>query len=375
MRLPWSPKMMVAFFAVFVFGLGLPGSTAAQAPPTDDGMTLVLLLAPGADMTRVANIIAGVNGTVMKSTTIQATGQQVLRVQVTPGTSAAAESSINATADPDITGVERNYYLQWPGWANGKQAQEYGTQTCPPNDPDYPQQWALPDLQFPEALCVSGPPFRIPRMTYIDSGVNPVYPIELAFIQQFDFAAGADGIPEHPFDADTVAYHGTGTSSIGGGTTDDHEFIAGVASAGEPVFITMLRIANPPGTPITTTAVVDALTWCIDHQWERGGPGPINLSINSNPPDTINSSSVFQGLAKSLQGQGDLLVNAAGNSGTEDASPERYIRRVAGTNENNQLASFSVYGPFYAAAPAVDILVFGAPTNTGLPSLVENNGT
>lgn len=370
----WSPKITVTLLALLAFGLGFPAITAAQGPPTDDGMTLVLLLAPGADMTRVASIIAGVNGTVVKSTTIQATGQQVLRVQVLPDTSATAENSINAIADPDITGVERNYYLQLQGWASGKQAQGYGPQTCPPNDPDYPQQWALPDLHFPEALCLARPD-RIPAVTYTDSGVDPVYPIELAFIQQFDFAAGADGIPERPFDADTIGYHGTGTSGTGGATTDDHEFIAGVASVGEPVFITMLRL-SPAGTDTITVAdLADALAWCIDHQAQRGGPGPVNTSINSNPPDTLNSSSLFQGLAESLQKQGDLLVVAAGNSGTEDTSPDGYIRRVAGVDQNNQLAGFSTYGPFYAAAPAVNILVFGAPTSTGLPGLVYVNGT
>jgi len=368
---------VILLTSVLLICLGWPGKTGAQAPPPDDGVTLLFLLKPGADMTRVANIISGVNGTVVKSTTIQATGQQVLKVRVPSGTSADAQNSIKAMADTNITGVERNYYLRLQNLGYGKKDQEQGMETCSPNDPDYPQQWALPDLHFPEALCRARPD-RIPAMTYIDSGVNPVYPFELVLVQQFNFADDAGGVREYPFDADTNnnEYHGTGTSGTGAATTNDHEFIAGIASAGTPVFLTMLRVADPPGTTITVADVVDAVTWCIDHQRERGGPGPINMSINSAPPYTINSSSVFQGLAQSLQAQGDLLVNGAGNTGTEDASPEQYIRRVAGIDENNQLASFSVFGPFYAAAPAVNILVFGAPTNGfGLPSLVYVNGT
>jgi len=206
-------------------------------------------------------------------------------------------------------------------------------------------------------------------MTYLDSGVNPVYPIELVLIHQLNFADGAGGVTEFPFDADTNTneFHGTGTSGTAGATTNDHEFIAGVASAGELVFITMLRLANPPGTTILAADVVDALTWCIDHQLERGGPGPINLSINADPPNTINHSPVFQSLAQSLRAQGDLVVNGAGNSGTEDSSPEQYIRRVAGTDENDQLANFSTFGPFHAAAPATNILV--------LPGLNYVDGT
>lgn len=360
-----SKLVLPCAIAIFLFACA---SLLAQAPPVDDGMTLVLVVKPGADMTSVANTISSVSGTVMKSTIIQATGQQILRVKVPPGKPSEAQNSIKAIADPNITAVERNYYLQF---------QNQGEHSCSPNDPDYPQQWALPDLHFPEALCQVrrdhsldrdwlGP---IPFMTYLDSGVNPVYPVELVLIHQLNFAEGAGGVTEFPFDADTNSneFHGTGTSGTAGATTNDHEFIAGVASAGQPVFITMLRLANPPGTTILAADVVDALTWCIDHQRERGGPGPINLSINAAPPNTINSSSVFQGLAQTLRAQGDLVVNGAGNSGTEDSSPEQYIRRVAGTDENDQLANFSTFGPFHAAAPATNILV--------LPGLNYVDGT
>jgi subtilase family protein len=365
-------KLVLPFLATIL--LLACANLAAQVPPADDGVTLVLMVKPGADMTRVANTISAVNGTVMKSTIIQATGQQLLRVKVPQGKPSEAQNNIKAAADPNITAVERNYYLHL-------QDREGREHSCSPNDPDYPQQWALPDLHFPQALCRirrdddqdswsdGEKRGRIPPITYLDSGVNPVYPRELTFIQQFNFADGADGVPEFPFDADTNnnELHGTGTSGTAGATTNNHEFIAGIASTGEPVFITMLRLANPPGTTILTADVVDALTWCIDHQRERGGPGPINLSINAAPPNTINSSSVFQSLAQTLRAQGDLVVNGAGNTGTEDSSPEQYIRRVAGTDENDELVSFSVFGPFHAAAPATNILV--------LPGLNYVSGT
>jgi len=124
-------------------------------------------------------------------------------------------------------------------------------------------------------------------------------------------STGAGGVPEAPFDADTNAstFHGTGTSGTGGAATDNHEFIAGVASTGGPVFITMLRLADPPGTTILATDLVDALAWCIDHQHEREGPGPINMSVNAAPPHTINSSAISQNLTQTLRAQGDLVVN------------------------------------------------------------------
>ena len=219
--------MKRALFSIAVTSLlltcfGWFGNAAAQGPPADDGKTLILLLKPGADLTRVANIVSGVNGTVLRSTAIKATGQRLLKVQVPMGRSADAEKSIGAAADPDISALGRNYYLQ---------LQNQRSQMCSPNDPDFPQQWALPDMNYPEALCRTRPT-RIPAMTYIDSGVNPVYPFELFLIQQLNFANGADGVREYPFDSDINddEYHGTGTSGTGGATTNDHEFIAGVAS-------------------------------------------------------------------------------------------------------------------------------------------------
>jgi hypothetical protein len=96
----------IGMTSVLLICLGWSGNAAAQGPPVDDGTTLIFLLKPGADMTRVGNIISGAGGTVLKSTTIH-TGQRILKVQVPAGTSADAEKSIGAMADPDICGGEK----------------------------------------------------------------------------------------------------------------------------------------------------------------------------------------------------------------------------------------------------------------------------
>jgi subtilisin family serine protease len=172
------------------------------------------------------------------------------------------ENHLRAYGDPNISAVERNHIAHFEGTLERETEYETEHETehetgCPPNDPFFSEQWALPDLHFP------------------------------------------------------------------------------------------------------TADVVDALAWCIDHQRERRGPGPINVSINIDPPFTYNSSPFIQALAKALRAQGDLFVQGAGNSGLEDPTPEQFIRRVAATDEHDQLASFSVFGPFQVAAPGVDILTFG----------------
>ncbi|MBS1954858.1 MAG: S8 family serine peptidase [Cyanobacteria bacterium SZAS-4] len=232
-----------------------------------------------------------------------------------------------------------------------------------PNDPDSPQQYALGIMNFSSALNIIGNHQKItPRFTLVDTGVQPVSG-ELTHVSQYNFVNGANGTPESPFDS---GIHGTAVAGTGAATTDNHNLIAGVGTSNLPVRITSCRISNDGGT-INTLDVIQALLWCVDNQALRGGPGPINVSLGSTAPPTYNGSSVVQDIAHELRNQGDLLVLAAGNNAMLDPSPELYARRVAGTDQNNQLASFSVFGPFHGAAPAVNIII--------IPSLALESGT
>ena len=110
---------------------------------------------------------------------------------------------------------------------------------------------------------------------------------------------------------------------------------------------------------IDTLDVIDAMVWCVDNQDLRGGPGPINLSINSFGLPTYNGSSVVQEIAKDAFKQGDLFVNGAGNANIEDPSPKtKQFRVLTGLDETEMRwddgpGDGSNYGEFKAAAPAV----------------------
>lgn len=232
-----------------------------------------------------------------------------------------------------------------------------------PNDPDSPQQYALGIMHFSNALNLIGNHQRLtPRFTIVDTGVSLVHG-ELVNVHQYNFVNGAKGTPEAPFDSGS---HGTAVAGTGAATTDNRTLIAGVGTSNLPVNITSCRISND-GSNINTLDVIDAFLWCVDNQSLRGGPGPINVSLASTSPPSYNGSSVVQDIAHALRNQGDLLVLGAGNTGTEDPSPELYARRVAATDEINQIAPFSVFGPFHAAAPGVNIII--------IPSLNFVSGT
>jgi hypothetical protein len=270
-----------------------------------------------------------------------------------------AQSEILKGRMPDIFKYVRTVELDSP-------ARELGD--CSPNDPEFSNQWPEFSLHVPQALCLA-PPVDYPRMTFLDSGIRPIPgEIEATQIQQFNFAGGAGGVPEDPFDVDT---HGTRVASVAVSQTNNANLMAGIATASTdfPAQITMCRTTR--NGIHWTSDVIDALSWCTNNQDIRGGPGVVNVSINIDPPDTYNTNITLQFMAQALRDQGDLFVNGSGNAGGydgwEDPSPDQYIRRVTGTDQGDN--RYGVWGPFTGAAPAVSVL-----THDGT-QLVYSTGT
>ncbi len=121
-------------------------------------------------------------------------------------------------------------------------------------------------------------------------------------VQQFNFAENANGIAEVPFDS---GVHGTAVIGIAAASTNNSSYIAGVASHNLPVKVTSCRVQS--GAIIQTLDAIDAMIWCVDNQAQRGGPGVINMSINSFGLPKYNGSAVLQEIARSARKQGDLF--------------------------------------------------------------------
>ncbi|MBX9951714.1 MAG: S8 family serine peptidase [Candidatus Obscuribacterales bacterium] len=234
---------------------------------------------------------------------------------------------------------------------------------CGVNDPDFPSQYGLQTVKWTDAICTMkllGIGQRaIPRLTLIDSGCAKVNSgDEMNDVTQFNFVDGANGVPEFAFDAEV---HGTAVCAIVGAKSDNANYIAGVGSHTLPVKIVSCRTSN--GLTFRTIDVISAMVWCVDNQAARGGPGVVNISVNSFGLPKYNGSFVIQEIARNARLQGDLFVNASGNDSLVDSSPERFMRRVLALDENNLLASFSNTGPFKAAGPGVMIATFDSPNS------------
>lgn len=329
--------------------LFITGSLPALAQSSTESLTL--MTTKDADMKALTEIVNDSDLKVMRDIYSTRGHFHIVELQAKKGTLAEGQKKLIAKKSASIRSLEVTPKTKFEA-----------TPVVFPNDPNSPLQYSLSVMNFNTALKVlastGGHQRTNPHITLIDSGIKP-FPGEMDQIAQYNFVGGANGIPETPFDS---GQHGTAVSSLAASTTNNKTLLAGVGTNRLPVAVTMCRISND-GSTISTFDVLDALTWCIDNQVLRGGPGAVSVSLNSTAPPTYNGSSVIQNLALELRQQGDLMVNGSGNTGTEDPSPEQYLRRVGATDQNNLQASFSTFGPFLAYAPGVSIASLDALTN------------
>lgn len=325
--------------------------------------TVLVCTQAGGDVASAKKSLTDAGCTILSEVPCVTGGFSILQVRPNNGDVNGAIAKFNGQVDPNILSTEATFQSRLIGFFNWPPRP-----SCVPNDPEYPDQWALSAMNWNDARCtlkLLGIGQRGPaRVTLIDSGNNLITEgEEMTNIRQYNFAGGATGTAETPFDS---GVHGTAVSSIMAARTHNSTFISGASSHNLPVKVTCCRISND-GASIDTMDVLRAMTWCVDNQNLRGGPGVINVSINNPTLPTFNGSAVIQEIAKAARKQGDLIVNGSGNSGLVDPTPEQYLRRVQAYDENNQVAAFSNTGPFKAGAPGTNISVV-----TGTPAAIMN---
>jgi hypothetical protein len=239
-----------------------------------------------------------------------------------------------------------------------------------PNDPFFSTQWNLSAMNFAQArqLGQASSAVAVP-LYFLDTGMT-YFPSELgAGAVQFNCFDPSNqfGVQEALNDSGT---HGTGTTTVTA-MTDNATGYAGAANLeGSRCLLVMCRITNGGINTATVEAVLSGLSFIYNTPWCTAGP--INVSVGSTPPATLNSMQVVQTACQQLRQKGFLVVLAAGNDGLYDSSPELYARRVSAVAQDGSRASFSNYGNFATAAPGVDVPVY---TPGGLAVPYSGSGT
>ncbi len=215
-----------------------------------------------------------------------------------------------------------------------------------PNDPYYGSyQWNLPKIRAPQAWDVITGTAGV-WIAIVDTGVDYNHP-DLASSRLrlgWDFANGDN----NPMDDHG---HGTHVAGIAGANTNNGQGVAGVCWGCD---LLAVKVLDASGGGYASW-VADGIRYAADWGVAFGKRTVINLSLGSPYPSSVLADAVAY-----AQGQGALIVAAAGNDGVNELFyPAAYpgVIGVAATDSSDQRASFSNWGSHVdIAAPGVSIL-------------------
>lgn len=244
-----------------------------------------------------------------------------------------------------------------------------------PNDPEFPNQWALSTVRAVEGWTVTqGDPNVV--IAIVDSGFNldhPDFDSSRLWVNEVE-ATGKSGVDDDGngyiddiwgwdwVDGDNTAndLFGHGSHNVGtiAATTNNQ---IGISGSAQTVKVMPLRILGEHGEG-RIAALLDALSYVIDQEVQIVNLGVITSLDNRPLRDAI----------KTLSNQ-MVVVTATGNSSSDVTRPAAYPETiaVAATDRDDTRAKFSGSGPEVdVAAPGVDILSIDDESG-----YVENTGT
>jgi len=210
-----------------------------------------------------------------------------------------------------------------------------------PNDPYYPQQWALSSTGISQAWPIS---LRLPSVSVaiIDSGICSHSDIPLSQLDMqaaWDFIDG-DALPEDTF--------GHGCQLAGILIAEMHNNI-GIAGAAPHSHIMPLRVLDDTGLG-RYSDVAAAIVHAVDN-----GARIINLSIGGTTPSTLLEDAIAYSTTRNVR-----IVAAAGNNNSDVVLyPARYanVLAVGAIDSVGQVAPFSSIGlEIDVWAPGVEIV-------------------
>ena len=212
------------------------------------------------------------------------------------------------------------------------------SEPAPPNDPLWRDSWALARANAPSAWrLTTGRTETI--VAVLDTGADLGHP-DL----QGSFVAGFDVVNQ---DADPSDDHGHGTMVTGVIAARSNNAV-GVTSTCWRCSVMPVKVIGADGTG-NASAVAEGIVWAADH-----GANVINMSFTMNAPDDAVAAAIAH-----ARSRGVVVVAAAGNSGTADATfPAAYpgVLSVAGTDAADARYGWSSYGSWVrVAAPGCNL--------------------
>jgi subtilisin family serine protease len=278
---------------------------------------------------------------------------------VRPSVSSRASRATMESAVAQVASLSAVRYAELDGWI---EAAAQPQTSLIPDDPYYPQQWALPMIGMPDGWGVTqGDPSIV--IAVIDSGVELSHEdlsMDNVWTNPLE-AAGQAGVDDDnnghiddihgwdwvEMDNSPIDLFGHGTH-VAGVLAAQRNNALGITGMGADLRIMPLRVLDARGSGAVSN-LIDALDYA------RGqGAQIVNLSLvlrfDSQPlRDAINR----------LYADDTLIVAATGNYGNQVYWPAAYTETlaVAAVDREDRRASFSNAGPQTdIAAPGVDVI-------------------
>jgi len=327
-----------AVLAVALATVATPVGAAARGPEQ-----------PGASTTTPLIVTLDDNATASVASLAETLGAQVegLAAETTPLPRSNAMSVTVAGSD---VAAARQRLAQHPEVASVERDATVQAHTTPvsvaatPNDPRYPQQWALPHINAPEAWSQTTGSSSV-RVAVLDTGVDASH-TDLADNIGRSYNAVGSG------DATTDSYgHGTKAAGVAAAVTNNLTAVAGVCWNCE---IWPVKVMADDGSGLHSD-VAEGVRWAAD-----AGADVIALSLGGHG----RTSTLERAIGDAVD-SGAVVVASAGNYGTsEPVFPAAYddAMGVAALDRDDQRTSYSSYG---------DWVSVGAP---GCTQTTESDG-
>ena len=288
-----------------------PEPSPSEAPSVTD--SLIVRLVPGLSSVEEAAVLALGGG-------VETSAIPALRMHVVEVAAATSADSIAAyRADPRVDSVDRDRVRE---------------AEATPDDPSYPDQWALPAIGWDQAYGVTDPAGSA-TIAVLDTGVDAVG--DLSVVGGYSALGGGTG------DANG---HGTWMASIAAATVNNGTGIAGVGYDG--VSVMPVKVLSADGTG-QDSDIISGVVWAADHGAD------VILMAFSNP----GYSQALQDAIDYAWSRGAVSVAAVGNDGsTSPTYPagDAKVVGVAATNQDDTLWSGSNSGEAaFISAPGVGI--------------------
>ncbi len=209
------------------------------------------------------------------------------------------------------------------------------------NDPRFDRQYAPQQVRAPTAWETTLGSEDV-TVAIVDTGVDYTHPdLRSQFgTDKGTDPAGGDDDPQAP----SGENHGTHVAGIASATTDNGTGIAGISNS------RLLACRALGGGRGSLSDIATAIRYAADN-----GADIINMSLGGG-----GFTQTLKDAVSYAVNNGALPICAAGNSGSRGVSyPAKYDECVAvsAVDDNENLASFSQYGPdLDVAAPGVDVL-------------------